>query len=60
MNNLREIIRRTIKYILNAIVVGFAAHNIFNAETNKTIYIAIISATIFAILDIASPTISIN
>jgi hypothetical protein len=61
MNNIREIIRRLVKYILNAFIVAFAANNIFECSTKtKIVYIALISSTMFAFIDMVLPTISIN
>lgn len=59
MNNIREIIRRFIKYVLNAFIVFLAAQSIFKESINKSILISIVSATTFAIIDIVAPTISI-
>ena len=35
----REILRRLTKYILNALIVGFAAHNLFDSDKWKVVYI---------------------
>jgi hypothetical protein len=59
MNNIREIIRRFIKYVLNAFIVFLAAQSILKESINKSILISIVSATTFAIIDMVAPTISI-
>ena len=59
MNNLREIIRRLIKYILNAFIVFLAAQSIFKGDIKNSILISIVSASTFAVIDIVAPTISI-
>lgn len=60
MNNIREIIRRVVKYMLNALIVAFASNNICKTDVKNSIHIGIVSASVFVILDIVSPTISIS
>lgn len=66
MNNIldkipiRETLRRLTKYILNALIVGFAAHNIFESDKWNVIYIALISSTVFALIDMVLPTIAVS
>jgi hypothetical protein len=59
--NQREIIRRTIKYLLHALLVSFSAYKIYEcSNVRNTIYIGIIAATIFGIIDMISPTITLK
>ena len=58
----QEIIKRTFKYLIVALAVGFAANNI-PAQENKlslkeVTMIAITAACIFAIVDLYAPTVS--
>lgn len=59
MNDIREIIRRFIKYILNTFIVFIAAQSIFKSSVSKSILISIISSSVFAVIDIIAPTISL-
>lgn len=62
MLNIREIIRRTLKYAVMVIVVGFAAHTIPSEPINKLdiLWISLIAAMVFSILDGVTPSIKIH
>jgi hypothetical protein len=62
MINIREVIRRIIKYLVLVLVVAFAA---FSVPENKlkhmeVFWIAVIAGIIFSILDSVTPSIKIQ
>ena len=62
MINIREVIRRLIKYLVLVLVVAFAA---FSVPENKlknmeVFWIAVIAGIIFSILDSVTPSIKIQ
>lgn len=61
MLNIREIIRRLLKYIILVIVVGLSAYIIPEKKivTMDIVWIALISGMIFSILDTLTPSIKI-
>lgn len=58
----REICKRSLKYLIIALVVAFAANNIprNKIETREVVMIAVTAACIFAIVDMYAPTVSNN
>ena len=60
--NNREVIRRLIKYVLVVIVVGFAAYSVPPCKLNtmEVSLIALSAASVFCVLDMTMPTISIK
>ena len=60
--NNREVIRRLFKYALMLIVVGFAAYSVPPCKLNamEVSLIALSAATVFCVLDMTMPTISIK
>lgn len=62
MLNVREVIRRLMKYAVLVIVVGFACHSIPQTPPNNTeiVWIAFIAGMVFSILDSVTPSIKIH
>ena len=62
MLNIREIVRRLLKYTVLVIVVGFAGFSIPKSPPTNTeiIWIALIAGMIFSILDSVTPSIKIH
>ncbi len=62
MINIREVIRRLIKYLVLVFVTGFAAYAVpkRKIEMMEVAWIAIISGIMFTILDITTPSIKIH
>lgn len=60
--NNREVIRRLFKYALMLIVVGFAAYSVPPCKLNamEVSLIALSAATVFCVLDMTMPTISVK
>lgn len=61
MLNIREVIRRTLKYLVLVIIVGFSAHSIPNTkmENKELLLISLIAGMTFCIIDTLSPSIKI-
>ena len=61
MINIREIIRRIIKYSLLILIVGFACYSIPSKkiDNNDIIWIALVAGMVFTILDTVTPSIKI-
>ena len=59
--NFEEIIKRLIKYIIEGLAVALAARYIpaYKIETEDILMISLTAASIFAILDMYSPSIAI-
>ena len=62
MINIREVIRRLIKYAVLVLVVAFAAYTVpeNKLKNNEIVWIAIIAGIIFSILDSVTPSIKIH
>ena len=62
MINHREVIRRLIKYSIIVLLVAFASKIVPKASLSsiEVLYIGIVAATTFAVLDMVSPTIFIK
>jgi len=62
MINHREVIRRLIKYFIVVLLVAFASKTVPKAVLSsiEVLYIGIVAATTFAVLDMVSPTIYIK
>ena len=62
MINIREIIRRIIKYVILVLVIGFACYSIpkNKIENIEIIYIMLVSGMIYNILDLVTPSISLK
>ena len=62
MINLREIIRRFLKYLILVLILGFSVQNIPSQRPNisETFYIVVIAGMTFCILDIVTPSIQIT
>ena len=62
MINIREVIRRLIKYLVLVLVIAFAAYSVpqKKLEMMEVAWIAIISGIMFSILDITTPSIKIH
>ncbi len=62
MINIREVIRRLIKYLVLVLVTAFAAYSVpkNKLELPEVAWIAIISGIMFSILDITTPSIKIH
>lgn len=61
MLNIREVIRRTFKYLVLVIIVGFSVHSIPQNKLvpKEILLIALIAGMTFCILDTLSPSIKI-
>ena len=62
MINHREVIRRLIKYSILVLLVAFASKTVPKASLSsiEVLYIGVVAATTFAVLDMVSPTIYIK
>ena len=62
MINIREIIRRFLKYLILVLILGFSVQNIPSQKPNlvETFYIVVIAGMTFCILDIVTPSIQIT
>ena len=62
MINIREIIRRFLKYLILVLILGFSVQNIPTQKPSltETLYIVIIAGMTFCILDIVTPSIQIT
>jgi len=60
--NHREVLRRLVKYFILTLLVSYSAKMIIKAKVSnvEAIYIGVVAATIFAVLDMISPTIYIK
>lgn len=62
MINIREVIRRLLKYIVMVVIVGFTLYKIQeNKPTNiEVLWISLIAGMVFCVLDSVSPSIKIH
>lgn len=62
MINIREIIRRLIKYIILVLVIGFACYSIpkNRIENIDIFWIMLVSGMIYNILDLITPSINLK
>ena len=62
MLNIREVIRRLIKYLILVIIVGFTAYSVpqKKLEYIEVLWIALIAGMVFSILDTITPSIKIH
>tara|TARA_B110001469_G_C9644435_1_gene325131 strand:- start:3849 stop:4061 length:213 start_codon:yes stop_codon:yes gene_type:complete len=62
MLNIREVIRRLLKYAVLVIIVGFAAHSIPNhtPQPMEVVWVSLIAGMVFSILDSVTPSIKIH
>ena len=60
--NHREVLRRLVKYLILTLLVAFSAKMIIKAKVSQmeAFYIGIVASTVFAVLDMISPTIYIK
>ena len=60
--NHREVLRRLVKYFILTLLVSYSAKMIIKAKVSnvEAFYIGVVAATIFAVLDMISPTIYIK
>lgn len=60
--NHREVLRRLVKYFILTLLVAYSAKMIIKAKVSniESFYIGVVAATIFAVLDMISPTIYIK
>lgn len=60
--NHREVLRRLVKYFILTLLVSYSAKMIIKAKVSnvESFYIGVVAATIFAVLDMISPTIYIK
>lgn len=60
--NHREVLRRLVKYFILTLLVAYSAKMIIKAKVSnvEAFYIGVVAATIFAVLDMISPTIYIK
>ena len=62
MINIREVIRRLLKYAVMVIIVGFATYSIPNKSPSNTeiIWISLIAGMVFSVIDSVTPSIKIH
>jgi|TARA_B110000285_G_C14903597_1_gene504447 hypothetical protein len=62
MLNIREVVRRLLKYAVLVVIVGFSAHSIptQTLKPMEVIWIALIAGMVFSILDSVTPSIKIH
>ena len=63
MTNIREILRRLIKYLILVLIVAFACFTLIKTSKLSNYEIVLISLTsgmVYNILDIVSPSINLN
>jgi hypothetical protein len=62
MLNIREVVRRLLKYAVLVVIVGFSAHSIpkQTLQTMEVVWIALIAGMVFSILDSVTPSIKIH
>ena len=62
MINIREVIRRLLKYAVMIIIVGFATYSIPNKPPSNTeiIWISLIAGMVFSVIDSVTPSIKIH
>ena len=62
MINIREVLRRLLKYAVMVIIVGFATYSIPNKPPSNTeiIWISLISGMVFSVIDSVTPSIKIH
>ena len=62
MINIREIIRRFLKYLILVLIMAFSVQNIPSQKPSlqETLYIVVIAGMTFCILDIVTPSIQIT
>lgn len=62
MINIREIIRRLIKYIILVLVIGFACYSIpkNKIENMEIFWIMLVSGMMYNILDLITPSINLK
>ena len=60
--NHREVLRRLVKYFILTLLVAYSAKMIIKSKvsTMEAFYIGVVASTIFAVLDMISPTIYIK
>lgn len=60
--NHREVLRRLVKYFILTLLVAYSAKMIIKSRVSsmEAFYIGIVASTIFAVLDMISPTIYIK
>ena len=61
MLNIREVIRRTLKYLVLVIILGFSIHSIpkNTIDAKEILFIVLIAGMTFCILDTLSPSIKV-
>ena len=61
MLNIREVIRRTLKYLVLVIILGFSIHSITKntIDAKEILFIVLIAGITFCILDTFSPSIKV-
>ena len=62
MLNIREVIRRLLKYAVLVVIVGFSAHSIPKQTPSpiEIVWVALIAGMVFSILDSVTPSIKIH
>ena len=62
MLNIREVIRRLIKYLILVVIVGFTAYSVpqKKIEIIEVVWISLIAGMVFSILDTITPSIKIH
>lgn len=61
MLNIREVIRRTLKYLVLVIILGFSIHSIpkNTIDSKEILFIVLVAGMTFCILDTLSPSIKV-
>ena len=62
MLNIREVLRRLIKYLVMVLIISYSVSSIpkLKLECDEILFIGFISGTVFALLDIFVPSISVR
>lgn len=62
MTNIREVLRRLIKYLILVLIVAFSCYTLVKNKLNhfEILIISLTSGMVYNILDIVSPTINLK
>ena len=62
MTNIREVLRRLIKYLILVLIVAFACYTLVKNKLNhfEILIISLTSGMVYNILDIVSPTVNLK
>ena len=62
MINIREVIRRLVKYIILVLIIGFACYSIpkHRLDNMEIVWIMLVSGMMYNILDLITPSINLK